>query len=48
VQAKIFLSKIKTEQQEKQLLNLLDTVPDKVLICSQQSDGKDLCPIYAN
>lgn len=35
-QVKMFLSKINAKQYEKQLLNLLDTVPDKVLICSQK------------
>ena len=38
-QAKIFLSNLKIKQQQKQLLNVLDTVPDKVLICSQKIEG---------
>lgn len=49
VQAKMFLSQMNARQQEKQLLNLLDTVPDKVLICSQEDiSQEELCPLYSN
>ena len=35
--------------QQKQLLNLLDTVPDKVLICSQVPEGRTTAEcIYSN
>ena len=30
------------------MINLLDTVPDKVLICSQKVEGQDLRPLYSN
>ena len=49
VQAKMFLSQMNARQQEKQLLNLLDTVPDKVLICSQEDiSQEELSPLYSN
>ena len=30
------------------MLNLLDTVPDKVLICPLETDDIELCPLYSN
>ena len=45
----MFLSQINANQQQKQLQNLLDTVPDKVLICSQDVNSEEeLCPLYSN
>ena len=49
VQAKMFLSQINVSQQQKQLQNILDTVPDKVLICSQDVNSEEeLSPLYSN
>lgn len=48
-QVKLFLASQKIKIQEKQLLSLLDSVPDKVLVCSLDRDT-DLRPrpIYNN
>ena len=47
-QVKIYLSKINASSQQKQLLSLLDSVPDKVLICSKKLENKDLSVVYSN
>ena len=44
----MFMSKLKAAFQQKQLLNLLDTVPDQVLICSQKDEENALEPIFSN
>ena len=46
--AKLFVSIKVASLQEKQLRNLLDTVPDKVLICSQSREGHTLKSYYNN
>lgn len=46
--AKLFLRMACTKIQEKQLFNLLDTVPDKVLICSPRRPDSRHTLIYAN
>ena len=46
--AKLFLRMACTKIQERQLFNLLDTVPDKVLICSQRFSDSKPTLIYAN
>ena len=47
-QAKLFLSMKVTGMQQKQMFNLLDTVPDKVLICSQAKEKSRPEAIYSN
>ena len=47
-EAKLFLLVKVTSKQEGQLLNLLDTVPDKVLICSKMRDAHTVKGIYNN
>ena len=47
-EAKLFLSNKVTSLNESQLLNLLDTVPDKVLICSQMRDSHTPKCIFNN
>lgn len=47
-QAKLYLSLKVTDFQQKQLFNVLDTVPDKVLIVSRGSDQKLAKAEYAN
>ena len=42
------MSKLKAAFQQKQLLNLLDTVPDQVLICSQKTEDHALKPVFSN
>lgn len=37
-----------TEKQQKQMADLLDSMPDSVFICTKGSDDKQTCPIYAN
>ena len=46
----LFVRMKKSEQQEKQLAELLDAVPDCVLICSkdQEAEAKPSQSIYAN
>jgi len=48
-QVKLYLASKKIKQQEKQLLDMLDSVPDQVLVCSAEHD-KDLepRPLYNN
>ena len=46
--ARLF-SRIKTmSEQERHLSNLLDTLPDKVLICSQAGESRAAKSIYSN
>ena len=42
------MTKLKAAFQQKQLLNLLDTVPDQVLICSQKTEEHALIPRFSN
>ena len=46
--AKLFLTKKVTDLQQVQLFNLLDTVPDRVLICSQNPDRHTVEGLYSN
>ena len=45
--AKLFLRLKLATLQQKQMLNLLDSVPDKVLICSQKLDNSPV-EVYSN
>ena len=46
--AKLFLSMKVTEMHQQQLLNLLDSVPDKVLIVKEPQEGLNPKCIYSN
>ena len=46
--AKLFYQLKRSEQQQRQMADLLDAVPDSVLICSKGSHEQHLRPIYAN
>ena len=46
--AKLFLTKKVTDLQQVQLFNLLDTVPDRVLICSQDPKRQTVEGLYSN
>ena len=45
---KLFLAMKVTEMHQKQMLNLLDSVPDKVLICKEPQEGLNPKCIYSN
>ena len=45
--AKLFLGIMTGKQHQKQLVDLLDTLPDKVLICHQKHDNRPV-PVYTN
>ena len=45
---KLFLAMKVTEAHQKQMLNLLDSVPDKVLICKEPQEGLNPKCIYSN
>ena len=46
---KLFIAGNVIEVQERQLLNMLDTVPDKVLVCSIESNADiQPKPVYNN
>lgn len=48
-QVKLFIASQVIEEQERQLLNMLDTVPDKVLVCSmERKDDLKAKPLYNN
>ena len=48
-QVKLFISSQVIEMQETQLLNMLDTVPDKVLVCSvERKNDLKAQPLYNN
>jgi len=47
-EAKLFLSSKVTKLHESQLLNLLDTVPDKVLICTRTRESHTPKGIFNN
>ena len=47
-QAKLYLSLKVTESQQNQLQNLLDNMPDEVLIVSRGSDEKSTKAVYSN
>lgn len=47
-QAKLFLAGKVTAMQQEQLQSLLDSVPDKVLICSNIPDSHTPKPLYLN
>ena len=48
-QVKLFIASNVIDVQEHQLLNMLDTVPDKVLVCSKESnDDIQAKPVYNN
>jgi len=48
-QVKLFIARQVIEVQEQQLLNMLDTVPDKVLVCSiERRDDFQAHPLYNN
>ena len=47
-QVKLFLAGKVTAMQQQQLFNLLDSVPDSVLICSQQSESHTPKTLYSN
>ena len=48
-QVKLFIASQVIEMQERQLLNMLDTVPDKVLVCSiERKDDLKAQPLYNN
>ena len=46
--ARLFLANKVTQFQQKQLFNLLDSVPDKVLICSRNTEGMTPKATYSN
>ena len=48
-QVKLFIASQVIEIQERQLLNMLDTVPDKVLVCSiERKNDLKVQPLYNN
>ena len=48
-QVKLFIASNVVNAQEHQLVNMLDTVPDKVLVCSKESNVDiQPKPIYNN
>ena len=45
---KLFLAMKVAEKHQKQMLDLLDSVPDKVLICKEPQEGLNPKCIYSN
>ena len=49
VQVKLFVANQVTQAQKQQLQDILDTVPDKVLVCSnERQDDRQAQPLYNN